>query len=147
MFKLGVICLSSPPPLLKSPFRSCPDFCASYRSPGSPSLRQDLFFFSLFVFFDRFLWNGVSSLVWILLRTHAGVCTVTVMVIRLLFHLESNIMMTLKLDMKHICKKEARRGLCGRVVGVCWGRKRGSSALTQRQRQGTQSFSEEGIQM
>lgn len=36
-------------------------------------------------------------------------CTVTVMVIRLLFHLESNIMMTLKLDMKHICKKDMRR--------------------------------------
>lgn len=38
-----------------------------------------------------------------------GMCTVTVMVIRLLFHFESNIMMTLKLDMKHICKKDMRR--------------------------------------
>lgn len=41
------------------------------------------------------------------------------MVIRLLFHLESNIMMTLKLDMKHICKKEVRRGgLFGRGWGL-----------------------------
>lgn len=39
------------------------------------------------------------------------------MVIRLLFHLESNIMMTLKLDMKHICKKEVRRGEGG---GAIW---------------------------
>lgn len=40
------------------------------------------------------------------------------MVIRLLFHLESNIMMTLKLDMKHICKKEVRRGGYLGVGGV-----------------------------
>lgn len=42
------------------------------------------------------------------------------MVIRLLFHLESNIMMTLKLDMKHICKKEVRRGEGG-LFGLGWG--------------------------
>lgn len=47
--------------------------------------------------------------------THAGVCTVTVRVIRLLFHLESNIMMTLKLDMKHICKKDTGGGGLGAV--------------------------------
>lgn len=50
------------------------------------------------------------------------------MVIRLLFHLESNIMMTLKLDMKHICKKEVRRRQGrgqgdegGGVFGLRWG--------------------------
>lgn len=43
------------------------------------------------------------------------------MVIRLLFHLESNIMMTLKLDMKHICKKEVRRRRGGGVFGLGWG--------------------------
>lgn len=68
------------------------------------------------------------------------------MVIRLLFHLESNIMMTLKLDMKHICKKEVRRGGYLGLGGVS-GRQEGSSASMQRGRQGAQSFSEEGIQM
>lgn len=81
-------------------------------------------------------------------ETHAGVCTVTVMVIRLLFHLESNIMMTLKLDMKHICKKDMRRGWGGReglfsylgLGGVSgrrwWGWGGGSSAQIQRREGG-----------
>ena len=79
------------------------------------------------------------------------------MVIRLLFHLESNIMMTLKLDMKHICKKEVRRkkrgkgrgylGLGGGSVGGRRRRRGRGSAARQRGRQGAQSFSEEGIQM
>lgn len=72
------------------------------------------------------------------------------MVIRLLFHLESNIMMTLKLDMKHICKKEVRRRKGGGGyldLGGVSGRQEGSSAPMQRGRQGAQSFSEEGIQM
>lgn len=82
------------------------------------------------------------------LETHAGVCTVTVMVIRLLFHLESNIMMTLKLDMKHICKKDMRRVRGAmRVSGGISGREEGSSAPRQRGRWGAQSFSVEGIQM
>lgn len=61
-------------------------------------------------------------------------------------------MMTLKLDMKHICKKEVRRGAGGGggVVGV-WvgfsGRQVGSSAPMLGGRRGAQSFSEEGIQM
>lgn len=56
------------------------------------------------------------------------------MVIRLLFHLESNIMMTLKLDMKHICKKEVRTGKGG-LFGHGWGlweARGGGSAPTQR---------------
>lgn len=73
---------------------------------------------SLLFSFDKFLWNGISSLEWICWKLMQGVCTVTVMVIRLLFHLESNIMMTLKLDMKHICKKEVRRG---GYFGLGWG--------------------------
>lgn len=55
-------------------------------------------------------------------------------------------MMTLKLDMKHICKKEVRRGGVGVWVGFS-GRQVGSSAPMQGGRQGAQSFSEEGIQM
>lgn len=73
------------------------------------------------------------------------------MVIRLLFHLESNIMMTLKLDMKHICKKDVRRkgGGGGGYLGLggVSGRRERSSAAAQRGWQGAQSFSEEGIQM
>lgn len=54
------------------------------------------------------------------------------------FHLEINIMMTLKLVMKHICKR--------RREGHGWGLwKKGGSA--RRGPQGAQSFSEEGIQM
>jgi len=45
------------------------------------------------------------------------------MVIRLLFHLESNIMMTLKLDMKHICKKEVRTGAIWARVGSLGGKR------------------------
>lgn len=85
-------------------------------------------------------------------------CTVTVMVIRLCFHLESNIMMTLKLDMKHICKKDMRReergGVGWGLFGLGWGlweEEEGgggrSSAAMQRGRQEAQSFSEDGIQM
>lgn len=54
------------------------------------------------------------------------------------FHLEINIMMTLKLVMKHICKKEARGARTGSL-------ERRDSA--RRGPQGAQSFSEEGIQM
>lgn len=60
-------------------------------------------------------------------------------------------MMTLKLGMKHICKKDMRRGWGGVFsylgLGGVSGRQEGSSAPTQRERQGAQSFSEEGIQM
>lgn len=62
---------------------------------------MDDLFFLFVVVVEKLMqgqWGGVG-----------GVCTVTVMVIRLVFHLESNIMMTLKLDMKHICKKDMRR--------------------------------------
>lgn len=76
-------------------------------------------------------------------ETHAGVCTVTVMVIRLLFHLESNIMMTLKLDMKHICKKDMRRGWGGGEglfsylgLGGVSGRRWGGESSAQIQRGG-----------
>lgn len=57
--------------------------------------------------------------------------------------------MTLKLDMKHICKKEVRRRRGGGYLGLggVSGRQEGSSAPMQRGRQGAQSFSEEGIQM
>lgn len=55
-------------------------------------------------------------------------------------------MMTLKLDMKHICKKEVKKGAILGLGGVS-GRQEGSSAPMQRGRQGAQSFSEEGIQM
>lgn len=87
------------------------------------SVPKRIFFFSLLFFFDKFLWNGISSLEWIFWETHAGVCTVTVIVIRLLFHLESNIMMTLKLDMKHISKKDVRRGSIWTWVGSLGGRR------------------------
>lgn len=78
-----------------------------------------------------------------------GVCTVTVMVIRLLFHLESNIMMTLKLDMKHICKKEVRRrgGYLGLGGGSLGGRRGAQRSGEGGGGQGAQSFSEDGIQM
>lgn len=79
------------------------------------------------------------------------------MVIRLLFHLESNIMMTLKLDMKHICKKDMRRRWGGREglfsylgLGGVSGRRWGGRELctdTEGGWRGAQSFSEEGIQM
>lgn len=39
------------------------------------------------------------------------------------FHLESNIMMTLKLDMKHICKKEVGEGV---LWTWCLGGRRGA---------------------
>lgn len=39
------------------------------------------------------------------------------------FSLESNIMMTLKLDMKHICKKDVRRGAIWAWVGSLGGRR------------------------
>lgn len=56
------------------------------------------------------------------------------------FHLEINIMMTLKLVMKHICKR--RRG------GHGWGFwKEGTLLGCRGGPQGAQSFSEEGIQM
>lgn len=88
----------------------------------SVPVHKMVYSFSLLFSFDKFLWNDISSLEWICWETHAGVCTVTVMVIRLLFHLESNIMMTLKLDMKHICKKEVRRGNFWAWVGSLGGR-------------------------
>lgn len=74
-------------------------------------------------------------------------CTVTVMVIRLRFHLESNIMMTLKLDMKHICKKDTRRGWGGGLFSYLGGvsGRQGGELCTDAE--GAQSFSEEGIQM
>ncbi len=89
----------------------------------SVPVHKRIYSFSLLFSVDKFLWNGISSLEWICWETHAGVCTVTVMVIRLLFHLESNIMMTLKLDMKHICKKEVRRGAIWAWVGSLGGRR------------------------
>lgn len=52
-------------------------------------------------------------------------------------------MMTLKLDMKHICKKEVwGGGSCGRGV---W--EAGGELCMDTGRQGAQSFSGEGIQM
>lgn len=73
------------------------------------------------------------------------------MVIRLLFHLESNIMMTLKLDMKHICKKEVRAGEGGVYLGAGGGGlwEAGGEELCSHAegRPGAQSFSEDGIQM
>lgn len=59
-------------------------------------------------------------------------------------------MMTLKLDMKHICKKDVRRkGGGGGVFGLGWGLWEVGEELCGEQRgwQGAQSFSEEGIQM
>lgn len=69
-------------------------------------------------------------------------------------------MMTLKLDMKHICKKDMRRGWGGReglfsylgLGGVSGRRWWGGGGSAQIQRGGgvgggAQSFSEEGIQM
>lgn len=89
----------------------------------SVPVHKRMYSFPLLFSVVKFLWNGISSLEWICWETHAGVCTVTVMVIRLLFHLESNIMMTLKLDMKHICKKEVRRGAIWAWVGSLGGRR------------------------
>lgn len=62
-------------------------------------------------------------------------------------------MMTLKLDMKHICKKDVRRKGGGEVFGLGWGlwEVGARGGALQRRRggggQGAQSFSEEGIQM
>lgn len=61
-------------------------------------------------------------------------CAQTIMAIRLLFHLESNIMMTLKLDMKHICKKEVRRGGVGVAIWAWAGSLGGRTGALRRRR-------------
>lgn len=148
VFQLGMICLCFPATSFWIPTPLSLQISVKHSDLQSVPVHKRIYSFSLLFSFDKFLWNGISSLEWICWETHAGVCTVTVMVIRLLFHLESNIMMTLKLDMKHICKKEVRKGGGGYLdLGGVSGRQEGSSAPTQRGRQGAQSFSEEGIQM
>lgn len=100
-----------------------PDICETYWSLVSPSSQKAIipfpFCFNLTNSFEM-AFPVLNGFFW---EPHAGVCTVTVMVIRLLFHLESNIMMTLKLDMKHICKKDMRRGTIWARVGSLGGRR------------------------
>ena len=127
-----MICLFSP--ATSSNPNSSLQISVKHSDLQSVPVHKRIYSFSLLFSLDKFLWNGISSLEWICWETHAGVCTVTVMVIRLLFHLESNIMMTLKLDMKHICKKEVRTGKGG-LFGLGWGlweARGGGSAPTQR---------------
>lgn len=122
VFQLGMICLCFPATSFFNPNSSL-QISVKHSDLQSVPVHKRIFSFSLLFSFDRILWNGISSLEWICWETHAGVCTVTVMVIRLLFHLESNIMMTLKLDMKHICKKEVRRGAIWAREGSLGGRR------------------------
>lgn len=102
---------------------SSPDFCKTFWSSVSPSTRKDVFLFPFVCGCQIPLEWHFQSWMDLLRNSCRGVCTVTVMVIRLLFHLESNIMMTLKLDMKHICKKEVRRGAIWAWVGSLGGRR------------------------
>lgn len=74
----------------------------------SPSSQKDF----PFVYTDVFLWNGAPVLNGFVENSCRGVHSHS-NGDKTSFHLEINIMMTLKLVMKHICKKEVRGGLDG----------------------------------
>lgn len=97
-------------------------FSSSSSCPSETHERIRSGFPFLFYMTKNFFRNGISNLEWNCWETHAGVCTVTVMVIRR-FSFEGNIMMTLKLDLKHISEREGkvsggsgRRGQAGGSV-------------------------------
>lgn len=95
----------------------------TFWSSVSPSQQKDLFLFPFCFFYslDKFpLEWSFQSWMGLLRNSCRGwgcVCTVTVMVIRLLFHLESNIMMTLKLWYETYLQKGVEGG--GKV-GPIW---------------------------
>ncbi len=123
------------PPRATSPTPRLPVLASLRHSSSSPSEMHERIhsgFPFLFYMTNNFFRNGISNLEWNCWETHAGVCTVTVMVIRRLW-IEGNIMMTLK----HISEREGKVSVgsgCGGQVGAPW-------------MQRAQSFSVDGIQM
>lgn len=95
----------------------------SSSSPSETHERIRSGFPFLFYMTKNFFRNGISNLEWNCWETHAGVCTVTVIVIRRI-SIEGNIMMTLKLDMKHISEREGKMS-GGSGCGGRWGLREG----------------------
>lgn len=122
VFQLGMICLCFPATSFSIP-TPLSRFLLNILIFSQSQFTKRIYSFSLLLSFDKFLWNGVSSLEWIFLRNSCRGVHSHSNGDKTSFSLESNIMMTLKLDMKHICKKDVRRGAIWAWVGSLGGRR------------------------